>query len=371
MTVIDASALECAHLLDCMQATFVLLAGRYHGPCCYLALGADLRFAPRSGGGKLPTIELPLEDHLIAAQRWLGLRIKAQWRVSAAPKPSTLLAGHDSVYIVADAFYLPWVPYFARRHMDHSFLVEYQGDKVAVFDGYHNDTQWGPARPGTWNLSDKQLAEALPNGADAVALVPTDSVGSLPQPQFTAPDAESVTAYLRAYRDYSDRMEALEQLTLETWLMARYRQLHAALHKKIVGTSTQIISDHLAQWNLLVEQTYLAYRRIQRGRPEPGGVIDRLAELLAADAMVFGKPNFRDRVATEVATVLGVAKAELLAGATLPSFPTFNSFRLVEIVERLEDRLCVGFDPDDLVPENLHCIDDLCRIASRHLEEPT
>jgi acyl carrier protein len=360
-----------AELLDCLQATLALLADRHHGPGRHLALGAELRFAPESGAGGLPTVEPRLEDHLIAAQRWLGLRVTARWRVPGVPPPATLLAEHDAVYVVADAFHLPWVPYYTRQHMEHSFLVERHDGGVVVHDAYHNDTQWGQARPGTWELSATQLAKVLPNGADVVALAPAPTGDTLPVPRFLAPAAETTATYLHAYRKHPDRAEALERLTLETWLLARSRRLHAALREHVAGRATGDASEHLAQWGLLVEQTYLAHRRVQRGRPEPGGVVDRLAELLAADAVVFGEPDLRHRIAAEVADILGVAEAELLAGAAFPSFPTFSSFRLIEIVERMEDRLGVRFDPDELVPENLHHVDDLYRIAARPPEEPS
>jgi acyl carrier protein len=68
-------------------------------------------------------------------------------------------------------------------------------------------------------------------------------------------------------------------------------------------------------------------------------------------------------VAGVVSAVLGVARQELLDGAAFDSFAAFSSFRLVEIVERVETELGVEFDADELVPENLRQLDDLCRIA--------
>jgi acyl carrier protein len=65
-----------------------------------------------------------------------------------------------------------------------------------------------------------------------------------------------------------------------------------------------------------------------------------------------------------VGAVLGVPDARLLDGLEFTSLPRFSSFRLVEIIERLEGELGVELDPADLVPENLHRVDDLCRIAT-------
>lgn len=369
MIAARADALACAEHLDCVQVNLALLAERHHGSQRSLALGAVLRFEPRDGDRGLPTIEPRQEEHLSAAERWLGLRVVAGWAVSAAPDLAVLCAGYPCVYVVADAFYLPWVPYFGHKHVEHSFLVEPQDEGVAVSDGYHNDTQWGPARPGVWNLSAEQLAQALPCGARVFALALQALDDELPEPLALAADPHRITAYLRAYREHPDRVEALERLTLETWLMARSRQLHAALLQQAGVTNGDAITHHLSQWRLLVEHTYLAYRRSLRGNSAPAAVYDRLGELLAADGQAFAVPTLRDRIAGEVAQVLDVAKADILAGMPFPSFSTFSSFRIVEIVERLEDRLGVMFDADDLVPENLHCIDDLCRIATCQPEE--
>ncbi|MYS24048.1 Phosphopantetheine attachment site, partial [Streptomyces sp. DvalAA-14] len=79
--------------------------------------------------------------------------------------------------------------------------------------------------------------------------------------------------------------------------------------------------------------------------------------------------GLRAAVAEEAAAVLRVPAERVLGGAALNAIPGFSSFRMVEIVERLEDRLDVSFDADDLVPENLHDIDSLCRIVRRARQE--
>lgn len=128
------------------------------------------------------------------------------------------------------------------------------------------------------------------------------------------------------------------------------------------------------------------FRRVVRGRGEPAGVVRRLGELLDADREAFGglvatprKPttvhsgavgdeSLRRSVASVVSAVLGVPDARLLDGAEFTALPRFSSFRLVEIIERLEGELGVELDPADLVPENLHRVDDLCRIVRRRDE---
>ena len=47
--------------------------------------------------------------------------------------------------------------------------------------------------------------------------------------------------------------------------------------------------------------------------------------------------------------------------STLGDIPGFSSFRMMEIVERLESDLGVEFAAEDLVPEKLTHVDGLCR----------
>lgn len=370
-------------LYDCLQVNLALLAERELG-APPLALGGRLTFAPRIGADGLPSVEPVLDDHLDAARDLLGLAVTDRRRTGDRPDPAELLGGHGTVYAVADAYHLPWVPYHGQQHMDHSFLLQLRPDGgVAVQDAYHNETDHGPARPGAWELSAAELADALPGGAQVLAFAPAPA-GPAPT-GYRPPAPGAVDAYVQAYREHADRAGALRRLTLETWLLSRARHLHAAHRLAVAGPSAAddpALETHLADWTRLVEQTYLAHRRIQRGRPEPAGHLDRLADLLAADPQVFAAEEpgrtspqsdhdaaLREVVAEEAAAVLRVPPAELASAAALDEVPGFSSFRMVEIVERLEDRLGIQFDPDDLLPENLHDLDRLCRIVRRAREE--
>jgi acyl carrier protein len=123
-------------------------------------------------------------------------------------------------------------------------------------------------------------------------------------------------------------------------------------------------------------------RRVERGRTEPTALLPRLREQLHADSVVFGNARaasgiaespsavgaeLRGTVAGVAAAVLGTGAEPLLNGQLLSDVPQFSSFRIVEIVERLEDELHFEFDADDLVPENLHDIDAICAIVRRSL----
>ncbi|GAA1946309.1 hypothetical protein GCM10009837_85480 [Streptomyces durmitorensis] len=393
-----------AELFDCLQVNLAEYADHLHGTDTHLLLGATLRFQPvpvpgrGPGIGELPTVERTAREQLTEAARRLGLVVGEPYPVAGAAD----ITPASGCYVVADAFHLPWVPYYRQRHMEHSFLVEKGGtgtDGVLVRDSYHNETPWGVARPGQWKLSRQEFAAAVPGPALVADLgaAPGGCVELAPEVDFAAPDA--VDAYADAYRQHPDRAGALERLTLETWLLARSRKLHAAFLRHTGKLpADEALQEHLAAWDKLTEQVYLAHRRVERGRPEPQGLADRVAALLRADLRAFGyggasgrgasgcggapvpdlaavpsstselpsvPVELRRSVAAAAAQVLGVDPAALLAGAVFDSLPSFSSFRVVEIVELLERELGIEFAADDLAPENLHHVDAVCRVIQR------
>jgi acyl carrier protein len=371
-------------LFDCLQVNLAVLADRWHGPGDHLRLGATLRFRPQPGAGRLPTVERTAEQHLADAQRALGLVVRA---LHLAPPPD-LLRPAEGCYVVSDAYHLPWVPYFGQRHMEHSFLAEESGaDGVTVVDGYHNETPWGSARPGRWTLAPRAFAAAAPSPALVAELAPA---AEGPGPAAPALDLdlagpEAVDAYVAAYARHPDRASALGRLALETWLLTRSRKLHAAFRARFAPLPDDVAVDaHLRGWDSLTEQVYLALRRVERGRAEPPGPLVRLSEQLHADQRIFGdhpaaegaapagppaasRPpaELRRTVAEVAAAVLDTDPEPLLRGRLLSEVPAFSSFRLVEIVERLEEELGCEFRADDLVPENLHDVDAVCAIVRR------
>ncbi|MEU7584321.1 phosphopantetheine-binding protein [Streptomyces sp. NPDC041068] len=377
-----------AELLDCLQANLALLADRYHGAGTHLRLGARLRFAPRPGEGALPSTEPTLADHLADAEDLLGLvATDHRQRVPGAE----LAAVTEPVYVVADAYHLPWVPYHGTKHVEHSFLVGPDGDGpdgdgLAIEDAYHNDTQWGRARPQRLRYGRAELAalvDSLPEGAEVVWLNPKPP-GPAPEPVALGAEpaddyARRCEDYVRRFTEHPDRVEALDRFTLETWLLARARRLHARY--RFDGTELPpSVAEHLARWDSVVEHAYLAYRRVARGRAEPPELLARAADALRADTELFAAapspapsagPGDGDdaqalhaAVRAVVASVLGTAP-ELLPDDDLTALPAFTSLRMVEIVEQLETSYEVEFAPSDLVPEKLHRLADLTELVRR------
>lgn len=384
MTQTLPPGLPC-ELFDCLQVNLAVLADRWHGPGHHLRLGATLRFRPEPAADGLPTVERTPEQHLADARHTLGLTVHA---LHPAP-PANALRPAEGCYVVSDAYHLPWVPYFRQRHMEHSFLAEASGtDGVTVVDAYHNETPWGRARPGLWTLDPQAFAAAVPSPALVAELAPA---AGAPGPvaatlDLAAPD--TVDTYVTAYARHPDRAAALRRLALETWLLARSRKLHAAFRTRFAPLPDGAAVDaHLRAWDSLTEQVYLALRRVERGRAEPPGPLARLSEQLHADRRIFAEPpatgeeeapspaadeprtaaELRRTVAAAAAAVLDTDAEFFLHGRPFGEVPAFSSFRLVEIIERLEEKLRFEFAPDDLVPENLHDVDALCEIVRRSL----
>ena len=373
-------------LFDCVQVNLAILAERWHGPGAPLDLGAVLRFRPLPGPDGLPTVERSAADQLTEAAQRLGLAVLDR-RTTA---PGETVTPAEGRYVVADAFHLPWVPYAGRRHMEHSFLLEPAGDADAVVvDGYHNETPWGSARPLRRPLSRAELAAAVPGPALVVTLAPAGGPPAPAAAEVDLADEETAARYVAAYAEHPDRRAALDRLTLETWLLARSRRLHARfLSSRGLLADDSAALAHVEAWESLAESVYLGYRRVERGRPETREVFTRLTERLGRDREAFGPATvpaavpppadatpvpapLRARVAAAAGAVLKADPAALLEGRPLADVPGFTSFRVVEIVERLERELSVEFDADDLVPENLHHVDGICRIVLRALPAGT
>lgn len=70
-------------------------------------------------------------------------------------------------------------------------------------------------------------------------------------------------------------------------------------------------------------------------------------------------------VIDNASTVLAVDPATLSSTRTLTELPTFSSFRVVDIVERVEQSLGVEVDAALLTPDNLHDLAGLCGVFLR------
>lgn len=357
-----------ADRLDCLQANLAVLADLAHGAGTHLRLGrAAGGFRARRAGlgdlGDLPIAAPGLDDRLAEAAL-AGLAVAERHRDVTGPDLRSM-AADAAWYVVADAYHLPWVePYHGREHVEHSFLLSGDAPGVTVVDGYQLDSPAGRARPGTWRLSAADLDAALPAGAaHAIRLVPVAPAAGWVPPE----SAVGVDEYVAAYRDLPDRGRALRRLTVETWTMARGWGLAAAYTRDVA------VADHSAAVADLAERVYLASRRVDRGRPEPPGWPERLAELLHHAPPVaepVGLPrSVRDLVVEVAARVLGLPAGRIRGLCSLAELPVFNSFRMLDIVEQVEAALGVELAPAELTPANLADLDVLTGLFARRVTE--
>ncbi|WP_055583085.1 hypothetical protein ACFIN9_00250 [Streptomyces noursei] len=294
---IDTSA------LDCIQANLAAVANAVHRTRREHELGAVFAFRPRvvvpeddQDGTGLPTIEPTLADRVATAGTSLGLCHTAPQRVSV---PDRLTDAPANVWhlVIADAFHLPWVPYYQHKHAGHSFAVRTANRSVELLDAYTNDTPWGAARPSVWTLTPAALRSALDHvdsftvvgltrGSAGVPLSPAEAFATTVGDLASAADDGRIDSYLDAYARHPDQAAALSRLTTEVWLMARQRLAQArwlATTDATSRTDDRPAYEGADQWLEAAEATYLAMRRAQRGRPVPGGVLDRIAHLLRTD----------------------------------------------------------------------------------------
>jgi len=272
-----------SRLFDCIEVNLGVLADSYHGSGTSLGIGATLRFRTYPSESRLPSIERPLTETLAVAEAVLGIKVLDD----RAASPTNVLNGAIGTtwYAVADAFHLPWLPYFGHEHMRHSFLVERLADGCVITDGYENVTNWGRAKPGRWKLAndeflmlrDLRLMTIVPSSR----VLTSDLLPGLDQ-------VEVASGYIDAYERCPDRAVALETLCRETWLLERARSLHAAFREHYGMSESIVVREHLARWARLVELVYITYRRVLRGRPEPIGYMAELATLLEEDLIIFG-----------------------------------------------------------------------------------
>ncbi|MGC5040331.1 MULTISPECIES: hypothetical protein [unclassified Streptomyces] len=78
-------------------------------------------------------------------------------------------------------------------------------------------------------------------------------------------------------------------------------------------------------------------------------------------------PDVRAVVTGITAEVLGVERTDLHGTGALTDLPTFSSFRIVEIVERVEEELDTEVEASELTPDNLSRLDTLIALFERTL----
>ncbi|TDP92851.1 acyl carrier protein [Labedaea rhizosphaerae] len=365
-----------AEQLDCLQSNLAVLLDHHRGPGAHVVLGSAPRFDTTTDQRGVPRLAAGLADRLAQAHDLAGLRVARRFDDVAGPRLAELAAEHGTLYVVADVHDLPWTPYAGRRHEEHSFLLCTDGAGTCVVDAYHDETPWGPARPGTWRL-DPSDVDALPRGTALVLAI--DDTAPVP-----VRHRDNAAAARSSADEFVDRGGAApDTLVQDVWLLGRSRSLYATWLASLPDTPAAVLAAaqaHAEAVTALGGRLFLAGRR---GGGPSDELLDALRALLRADAELViavaagtaaaeatGESSVDDDAVTAVvvaaiATVLGVDEAEVRAAGSLRELAGFNSFRLVEIIERAEGALGVELTDEDLTPDTLTRTGALCAAFAR------
>ena len=283
--------------LDCVCDNVALLLAHAGVADVRTPFALDWRFDLVEGRGGRPRLDLPPASlpELLAERTGFTL----EWRPVGALDEAVAewreaLGRGEPVLVVGDAFDLPWVPYHGRKHLDHGFVVEGVEDGVThVVDAYDNVTQWGRAEPLATTVPVTDLAAALEDGSWTL-LVRVGDAAPLDLGERLADNAAAIVAaeadgsYRRFVEAHSEPDEpTLDNLTLQTWLLARNRSLHArwlADQEELGDLPERFESEVVAAWRRAAETAYMALRRVSAGRQPPP------AALHAAEAAVAAEP---------------------------------------------------------------------------------
>jgi hypothetical protein len=351
-----------ADALDCVQANLAAVADRHGGAGAHLELGAPLRFDTEPGPDGVPRVAASVTHRLAAADELLGLRTVRRWDDIGGARLRALAAETGPLFVIADAHGLMWTPYAGRRHTAHTFILS---TSDTVVDAYHDETPWGPQRPGVWRLPSAALDAMVPSAT--AMLLSAEPPG--PRPGVLAANARAmadavpaIEAYLAANRT-ADRTGG--GLVQDIWLLARSRLLHAAWLARR-GIPAAEVEEHGRAWLALAARGFVVARRARTGMP-PATVLDEFGRLLHEDVALAGRlaatpdrDTIRAAVLAAIRAVLRVDEPTVLAARTLRELPNYNSFRLVEIIERAEARLDMALADEDLTAQTLQSTDGLC-----------
>ncbi len=364
-----------ADALDCLQTTLALIADDAHGRGTHLRLGSRWSMPGRQADATTGVQPGP-EQRLAQARDLLGLRIGQRHD----PCDLARLCAAGPVYVVADAFALPWLPYHRRSHMDHGFLVESRVDDILVVDPYHNDTPWGPARPGAWALSARALRSAVGENALVASVELDNGPPALDTTAALADNAQRARAaapgverYVAERRERLVDPEVIRGLVLDVWLLGRERRLHTAWLGPDHPVAAAAI-ERAGAWEQLAAHSFLALRRLERGGSVQNGLIDDIAEQLRADIRFAQEcldrsiggpdPALAAAVRGALGATLGLDDRDVNPQLPLRSLSGFDSFQLVRLIDRVERTLGVLL-PSDVAADELTDIDGLCRAFAR------
>ncbi|WP_433392213.1 BtrH N-terminal domain-containing protein [Micromonospora sp. KLBMP9576] len=292
--------------LDCVSDALAVLLAARGVPDVRDPFARDWRFDLRAGPAPARVaLPAPDQDDLLARRTGWRPRWSATEPGTAADSWRAALREGAPVAVVGDAYHLPWLPYHGHEHMEHGFVVDgLDADgTVHVVDPYENATEWGRAVPTATRVGLDTLAPALPGGRWAV-LVAATTAPEAPDPRAqvaanvaavrAAADSGAYERFVAAHAPAG--RDELENLTLQTWLLARDRGLHARWLADLPAEAVDPgfvarFADVERGWRRATETAYLALRRVRGGRRAPGAALDALRTVTAAEVDLARTPG--------------------------------------------------------------------------------
>ena len=374
-----------ADALDCLQSTVAVVADDAHGRGTHLALGCRWRFPTRGKDGTVG-VQPTVAERMAQAREIFGFRVDPLAGPVDAPALRRLADDTGRLYVVAEAYDLKWLPYARAtvryREMPHSFLLEKADHGYTVVDAYYADTEWGVARPSAWTFSAAELDEAIAGPGTAIRMVAASAPPAIDPAAVIAHNAAvaraagpEIDAYLDKARVALENSEGITRLVLDIWHLCRERLLYTVwLGDHPTAAAVRSAAE---AWQRLAARSYLASRRTRRGIRPDVALLKDMARLLHSDIALMsslgdGAPALGDsEIAAVVHEVIGgilqLDAATIASTTPLRQLRGFDSFRLVEIIDRVESVLGLEFPPgasaDDLVD-----VAGLCRLFVRAKE---
>lgn len=222
------------------------------------------------------------------------------------------------VLLFGDAYLMPWLPYFGREHMEHSFIIDgISADRqlLHIVDAYENRTEWGRAAPTATCLPTQalqRLTEGLewPNAGMLLVLrktlptCPPDTIELLQcnAAQISAQQVQQpVARFSQYYRAAAQDPAVAKEFALACWLVARARAYHQLWLADRAREQPELLDQRFVElfseavvepWQRVSEFAYILLRRVSRGRAAPDSCFEMLEQTV--------QPN-EIRVAQELA----------------------------------------------------------------------
>jgi len=281
--------------LDCIAVNVAVLLERVGVQDIRTPFAAEWHFSfePRSHEAQLLLGRSPLQD-LVAQHTRCTVR---EHRLSDDGGLSTdlaRLADEGPTLLFGDAYYMPWLPYANKQHMEHSVILAAVDDQnAAIVDAYSIRTEWGDARPTATTVPVDCLVESInslksarrkiawsiqkgsENAGQSIDRVLYANVENILQ----ALDAKhAMRTFATYYADHATDPELLQTFALDCWLITRARQIHARWLADLARKSSGVISATVAEafenaivrpWQTASEFSYIAFRRAKGGRSPP------------------------------------------------------------------------------------------------------